>query len=220
MEAIATPADHGLSVDIVGRPVSNGRGEELFETRSCRTCGQMFHTYDLRLRYCSDKCRPHDRAEQARIQREYMEKFTPEQKKAIAHENYINYIKPNGKRTTISCTVCHKSYQRSLNAETRPDFICAKCQRAIRLLALPKAYCNSCGEESGYANGKPLAQCNACYSAQTGLAEYLDVSRQRVGQLVHKEIDRAAIYGETITIAEAIRRVAAIRAAKKAEHHD
>lgn len=217
-ETLQKPDDVGLTVNILGRPISNGRGRELFQTRHCKTCGQMFHTYDLRLKYCSDACRPHDRAEQAAQHRKYMERFTPEEKRDIAHANYLKYIKPKGDRTTISCTVCKRTRARHLVSSARENFICAECQRAIRLLSLPKAYCQSCGEESGYVNGKPRTWCNSCYAAQTSLAELLGVTRQRVGQLVHGEIARAAIYGETIDIAEGVRRVAALRAAKKATH--
>lgn len=176
---------------------------------TCRKCGAIFETRDARVRYCSDECRPHNRAEVAAKMRMYRMTLDPETQRRLNHERYIAGGGKEAlyKSRSVTCTTCGSVRQRNdLSAASRENYICWSCQiLARRALLPPSGPCRICAKPAGYGtNNQPRRICIDCKGVQVALAEQLDVTHQRVSQMIATEIEHARKRGRVITQADAI----------------
>ena len=178
--------------------------------KQCPACGALFSiplhvAWRPSRLYCADPVCTKRRA--ADRTRRIWNAFPQEKRIEKAHRNYVNSGGAAQKRyylkhRRVPCTRCGIVRMRAdLKDNDRLSYLCGKCKKNGRLAARVQLPCRYCGEPAGITNDKYIrSECTSCYGVLTQIGNQLGLTRERIRQLVVKEMQHGASRSEAVEI--------------------
>lgn len=173
----------------------------------CAVCGATFPPpnprYASLYKMCSEECRRRRNANQTL---EYLRSLAPEERR---RRNHAAYVASGGVHqrayNTFVCSRCGAVRRDGrLRNSDRATFLCGNCKAADKLAARLALPCVRCGQPRRTLR----VECIDCYGPLAEIGKAVGLSRERIRQLVVKEMARGYTRAEAIEAVKVARGVA------------